>query len=305
MMGRSAWRDIGLSVLAHLAIFAVFVVSFRFGPDLSEQAGRPDAVEAVAVDADEVDAMIERLEAAEARAIAEREAEEQAQREAEEEARREAEEQAQREAEEQARREAEEQARREAEEQARREAEAEAQAQREAEEQARREAEEQARREAEEQARREAEEQARREAEEQARREAEEQARREAEEQARREAEEQARREAEEQARREAEAQAARVAEARGTFDAAIRQRVTRAWERPPGVPDGLSAVVSVRLGPGGAVLTADVVQSSGDAAFDRSAERAVFRADPLPMPDDPVLAAPYRRGIELTFRPE
>ena len=95
------------------------------------------------------------------------------------------------------------------------------------------------------------------------------------------------------------------MAEARGTFDAAIRQRVTRAWERPPGVPDGLSAVVSVRLGPGGAVLTADVVQSSGDAAFDRSAERAVFRADPLPMPDDPVLAAPYRRGIELTFRPE
>ena len=281
MMDRSAWRDIGLSVLAHLAIFAVFVVSFRFGPDLADQAGRPDAVQAVAVDAAEVDAVIDRLEASEARAIAEREAEEQAQREAEEEARREAEEQAQREAEEQARREAEEQARREAEEQARREAEAEAQAQREAEEQARREAEEQARREAEEQARREAEEQARR------------------------EAEEQARREAEEQARREAEAQAARVAEARGTFDAAIRQRVTRAWERPPGVPDGLSAVVSVRLGPGGAVLTADVVQSSGDAAFDRSAERAVFRADPLPMPDDPVLAAPYRRGIELTFRPE
>ena len=223
MMDRSAWRDIGLSVLAHLAIFAVFVVSFRFGPDLADQAGRPDAVQAVAVDAAEVDAVIDRLEAAEARAIAEREAEEQAQREAEEEARREAEEQAQREAEEQARR----------------------------------------------------------------------------------EAEEQARREAEEQARREAEAQAARVAEARGTFDAAIRQRVTRAWERPPGVPDGLSAVVSVRLGPGGAVLTADVVQSSGDAAFDRSAERAVFRADPLPMPDDPVLAAPYRRGIELTFRPE
>ena len=265
MMDRSAWRDIGLSVLAHLAIFAVFVVSFRFGPDLADQAGRPDAVQAVAVDAAEVDAVIDRLEAAEARAIAEREAEEQAQREAEEEARREAEEQAQREAEEQARREAEEQARREAEEQARREAEAKAQAQREAEEQARREAEEQARR----------------------------------------EAEEQARREAEEQARREAEEQAARVAEARGTFDAAIRQRVTRAWERPPGVPDGLSAVVSVRLGPGGAVLTADVVQSSGDAAFDRSAERAVFRADPLPMPDDPVLAAPYRRGIELTFRPE
>jgi colicin import membrane protein len=202
-----------------------------------------------------------------------------------------------------AEREAEAQAQREAEEQARREAEE--QAQREAEEQAQREAEEQARREAEEQARREAEEQARREAEEQAQREAEEQARREAEEQARREAEEQARREAEEQARREAEALAQRQAEARGTYDAAIRQKINRAWSRPPGIPEGLSAVVAVRLGPGGTVLSAEVVESSGNAAFDRSAERAVLRADPLPMPDEPSLAAPYRRGVELTFTPE
>jgi colicin import membrane protein len=205
------------------------------------------------------------------------------------------EEEAEREAEAQAQREAEEQAQREAEEQARREAE----------EQARREAEEQARREAEEQAQREAEEQARREAEEQAQREAEERARREAEEQARREAEEQAQREAEEQARREAEALAQRQAEARGTYDAAIRQKINRAWNRPPGIPEGLSAVVAVRLGPGGTVLSAEVVESSGNAAFDRSAERAVLRADPLPMPDEPSLAAPYRRGVELTFTPE
>ena len=170
---------------------------------------------------------------------------------------------------------------------------------------AEREAEAQAQREAEAQAQREAEEQARREAEEQAQREAEERARREAEEQARREAEEQAQREAEEQARREAEALAQRQAEARGTYDAAIRQKINRAWSRPPGIPEGLSAVVAVRLGPGGTVLSAEVVESSGNAAFDRSAERAVLRADPLPMPDEPSLAAPYRRGVELTFTPE
>ncbi|MDR9414572.1 MAG: cell envelope integrity protein TolA, partial [Spiribacter sp.] len=104
---------------------------------------------------------------------------------------------------------------------------------------------------------------------------------------------------------REAEALAQRQAEARGTYDAAIRQKINRAWSRPPGIPEGLSAVVAVRLGPGGTVLSAEVVESSGNAAFDRSAERAVLRADPLPMPDEPSLAAPYRRGVELTFTPE
>ena len=284
MIRRETARDVALSIGAHVVLFLVFTVSLRFGSSLDDAVpGTEQSMQATAISQPVPDQE------------AEREAEAQAQREAEEQARREAEEQAQREAEEQAQREAEEQAQREAEEQARREAE----------EQARREAEEQARREAEEQARREAEEQARREAEEQAQREAEEQARREAEEQARREAEEQARREAEEQARREAEALAQRQAEARGTYDAAIRQKINRAWSRPPGIPEGLSAVVAVRLGPGGTVLSAEVVESSGNAAFDRSAERAVLRADPLPMPDEPSLAAPYRRGVELTFTPE
>jgi len=95
------------------------------------------------------------------------------------------------------------------------------------------------------------------------------------------------------------------VAEARGTFDAAIRQKVERAWTRPAGIPDGLSCVVAVRLGPGGTVLSAQVVRTSGNAAFDRSAETAVRRADPLPMPDEPALAAPYRQGVELIFAPD
>ncbi len=259
MMDRSLLRDIGLSVLAHIVLFGVFALSFRFGPNLADQAGTPDAVQAVAVEEAEVEAVIDRLEAAEAQEAAA------------------------------------EQARREAEEQARREAEAAEQARLEAEREAQREAEEQARREAE----AEAAEQARLEAEREAQREAEEQARREA------EAAERARQEAEARAQREAAEQARRVAEARGTYDAAIRQRVTRAWNRPPGVPEGLSAIIAVRVGPGGAVLGAEVVQSSGNAAFDRSAERAVFQADPLPLPDDPALAAPYRRGVELTFRPE
>jgi len=292
-MQRLGARDVFYALAAHGLLFALLAVSFQFG-SVTDQAppGTEKAVQAVAieesVERNQPETTDDDTESvAQAKEQAEREAEEQARREAEEQARREAEaaEQARREAEEQAQREAEEQARREAEEQARREAEAAEQARREAEEQARREAEEQARREAEEQARREAE----------------------AAERARREAEEQARREAEEQARREAEAaeQARRLEEARGTFDGAIRQKIERAWTRPASVPSGLSCVVAVRLGPGGSVLSAQVVQSSGNSAFDQSAERAVFRADPLPMPDEAALAAPYRQGVELVFNPD
>lgn len=276
-MQRLGARDVLYALAAHGLLFALLAVSFQFG-SVTDQAppGTEKAVQAVAIE-ESVERNQPETTDDDTESVAQ--AKEQAEREAEEQARREAE------AAEQARREAEEQAQREAEEQARREAEAAEQARREAEEQARREAEEQARREAEEQARREAE----------------------AAEQARREAEEQARREAEEQARREAEAaeQARRLEEARGTFDGAIRQKIERAWTRPASVPSGLSCVVAVRLGPGGSVLSAQVVQSSGNSAFDQSAERAVFRADPLPMPDEAALAAPYRQGVELVFNPD
>ena len=193
-----------------------------------------------------------------------------------------------------AEKEAEAKARAKAEQEAAREAEAlrQAQAEKEAEAKAKAEAEAKAKAEAEEKARREAEAKAKREAEARAKAEAE----------AKREAQAAA---AEAKAKREAEEQARRVAEARGTFDGAIRRRIERAWSRPAGVPEGLSCVVAVRLGPGGSVLTVNVVSSSGNAAFDRSAETAVLRADPLPMPDEPALAAPYRQGVELVFDPD
>jgi colicin import membrane protein len=76
-------------------------------------------------------------------------------------------------------------------------------------------------------------------------------------------------------------------------------------WTRPAGIPEGLSARVAVRLGPGGIVLSVQVARTSGNDAFDRSAVTAVRRADPLPMPDDPELAQPYREGIEMIFAPD
>ena len=70
-----------------------------------------------------------------------------------------------------------------------------------------------------------------------------------------------------------------------------IQEKVARNWNPPPGTLDkGLKCKINVRLGPTGSVLAVSVIQSSGNAGFDRSVEAAVWRAETLPMPDDPAL---------------
>ncbi len=72
---------------------------------------------------------------------------------------------------------------------------------------------------------------------------------------------------------------------------AAIKNKVNDNWVYMPGaVEKGLKCAVRVRLGSNGTVLLANVVKSSGDAAFDRSVETAVWKSEPLPMPTTPEL---------------
>jgi len=87
-------------------------------------------------------------------------------------------------------------------------------------------------------------------------------------------------------------------------FKALIRQKVSRNWVRPPSAEKGLECVVHVRLVPGGEVIDAKVVRSSGNAAFDRSVENAVYKATPLPLPADKQLFE-YFRELEFIFKPE
>lgn len=107
-----------------------------------------------------------------------------------------------------------------------------------------------------------------------------------------------------EEAEREAAARAARAQSAIEKYKALIRQRVTRNWSRPVGSAKGLTCVVQVKLVPGGEVVQARVVRSSGDAVFDRSVENAVFKSTPLPLPQDKDLFE-YFREIEFLFSPE
>lgn len=107
---------------------------------------------------------------------------------------------------------------------------------------------------------------------------------------------------AEEHSRAEA-AKVARAATEADKYKALIRQKVSRNWNQPHGAAPGLKCVVRVRLVPGGEVLEAHVIKGSGNAAFDRSVEAAVFKASPLPLPTEADLFE-YFREVEFTFSP-
>lgn len=119
------------------------------------------------------------------------------------------------------------------------------------------------------------------------------------------EAEAAARRKAESdlQAQLATEQQQARAQSALSQYIPYIQDKVNRNWIRPPGSPEGLVCVVKVRLIPGGEVVGASVIQSSGDPVFDRSVESAVLKASPLPLPTDPELFNHFRE-INFKFNP-
>ena len=203
---------------------------------------------------------------------------------------------------------------------AQREAEREAQreAEREREQQAAREAEAERQREAAAERQRQEEETARRQREETERRQqaareeaAREQAQRE---QAAREqaAREQVAREAREQAAREratqqAAEQAAADNRAVQAYTATIRENIGRNWSIPPSARNGMSVLLEIRLVPTGEVISVNILKSSGDPAFDRSAEQAVLKAARFPE----LQQMPTRmferqfRSFNLLFRPE
>ncbi|OGO96402.1 MAG: hypothetical protein A3F41_03090 [Coxiella sp. RIFCSPHIGHO2_12_FULL_44_14] len=86
-------------------------------------------------------------------------------------------------------------------------------------------------------------------------------------------------------------------------YKAQIIQAIQRQWIVPPNSDRQSSCLLLVRVGPGGVVLDAAVVRSSGDPVLDRSAQTAVFKASPLPVPKDPAIFDQFRE-LRLTVRP-
>ena len=85
-------------------------------------------------------------------------------------------------------------------------------------------------------------------------------------------------------------------------YTLAIRAAVGRNWVRPPVTPAHLACIVRVSQAPSGDVVTVQIVESSGNRAFDSSVGKAVWKSSPLPLPKDVSL---FRRDIQFVFDPD
>ena len=102
-----------------------------------------------------------------------------------------------------------------------------------------------------------------------------------------------------------AKAQQAKDRQATISATAAIQQKVNSRWIRPLSAIKGLNCTIRVKLLPSGDVMDAKVVRSSGDGVFDRSAENAVRKASPLPVPKNRALFTKQFRSFTFNFNPE
>jgi colicin import membrane protein len=91
-----------------------------------------------------------------------------------------------------------------------------------------------------------------------------------------------------ERARAAQAAAVAAVATEVGKYKGLIRSKIRRNIVMPPDVPDTAQAEFEVVLLPDGEVLSNPrLVKSSGSAAYDAAVERAILKAQPLPLPTD------------------
>lgn len=99
----------------------------------------------------------------------------------------------------------------------------------------------------------------------------------------------------------------ARAQQVRGQVDkykALILQTISQNWLVPPSVNKNLYAELMIRVAPGGIVLDVQVIRSSGDMALDHSAQSAVFKSSPLPVPKDSDAFEPFRQFV-LKVKPK
>ena len=87
-------------------------------------------------------------------------------------------------------------------------------------------------------------------------------------------------------------------------YKAMILQAIGRQWILPEHVDSRLASKFHIRLAPNGTVLEVSLIHSSGDSLLDRSAQLAIYKASPLPVPVDTATFDIFR-DISLTVRPE
>ena len=299
-------RAVVYAVLMHLVLLALLMFSLDWTPKISRTAGESQPIQAELIDQRRLEDIEQRKRQAELET--KQKAEIERQRQAELEAKQKAEVERQRQAELEAKQKAELVAKQKAELAAKQKAEREAKQK--AELEAKQKAELEAKQKAEREAKQKAELAAKQKAELEAKQKAELEAKQKVEAERKRQAELAAKQKAEAEAALQAQiaAEQARLDEQRiqsvlGEFIGYIADKVERNWLRPAGSSKGLRCKVNVKVIPGGDVASARVIESSGDPVFDRSAENAVLRASPLPMPEDAAIARHFR-DFNFNFEP-
>ena len=86
-----------------------------------------------------------------------------------------------------------------------------------------------------------------------------------------------------------------------GDYISRIQQKVRQNWILPLDLQGNPEAVFEVVQLPTGEVLSAKIVKSSGNAAYDDAVYRAILKSSPLPLPASREL---FSRVLKLTFRP-
>ncbi len=89
------------------------------------------------------------------------------------------------------------------------------------------------------------------------------------------------------------------------SYQLGIYQLVVANWSRPPSARNGMQALLMVELVPTGDVVAVTIVESSGNSAFDRSAEAAVRKSRSFDVPTQADVFERYFRRFSLLFRPE
>ena len=91
------------------------------------------------------------------------------------------------------------------------------------------------------------------------------------------------------------------------SIGAEIERAVELNWSRPPSARLGMQAVLRVSLVPTGGLSAVEVLESSGDAAFDRSANQAVRKAAPFEIIREisPVVFEKNFRTFQFRFSPQ
>jgi len=82
----------------------------------------------------------------------------------------------------------------------------------------------------------------------------------------------------------------------------ALQGRIRRNYIQPASAPPDLECTVNIRQLPGGRVVDVTIGQCNGDASVRRAVEAAIYKASPLPSPDNPAI---FERDLRITFKPE